>query len=356
MRHLARACLVLLSLSLATSALPGAAPAAAGFDQGWMEPGMTLSLQATLGATLDPEAAAAAATEAPLTVVVHAVDDGSITLDLIHAGTDLVVQQATFSRASRSGPGGFAVLWVDDADVAAGQAWIGDRLAILVMSTPAFHLFASGGQNFYYDSVFGLLLRGEDLDSGSVLALTGMAQGVVPTPTAQGSPGTVGATPSAAAPVEPLPLLSSPQAAQAEAAAGNWGIIVACTGKTTGVLGGSYSCPTATFNMEDRFSVYEDGALPYLGAGTMTSTLSDAFGVYRTTTCRATLLVSTTGPAGCTATLHRSVVERGTHTVSIGAQWSHCLDAFTGFSCTFTMRVKAWGFVTCGSGCTYGEV
>lgn len=138
---------------------------AAALDETWMAPGHTFTYQ-TLSTMPTIE----------YKVVVHSTDSAYITLDwgVTYYNGEHDSRRETYVKADRlsaSESGYYSDIWVNQADIDAGQAWIGDTFTILVTSNLLYYQFSSGSRNFFFDAAGGYLQRAEDLDSGSMIVL-----------------------------------------------------------------------------------------------------------------------------------------------------------------------------------------
>lgn len=335
--------LVLTSVLLIT-AFAGWLPTsqAVALDQSWMTPGFTLAYAATPGAftTVNPTQPTVSGTF-PVTFVVAGVTGTSVTFDLVEAGVgSTLVQQVTYDRATRLGPEGGSLLWINPSDIAAGQADFAGRTAILLVNTPALVEFSDGQSDYYFNAVTGLLTRGENLFTGSSLTATGAALGVVPAADNSGQ-ATVAATIPVALPVEASPV-PPPGGVQAQ---GFGEVQRSCRGQvTTSPFGGTDSCGMSTFWALDAYQLQPYVLFPTLGQGTVSGSVADVLGVYATWSCTASSPVLTSSDIGCVSAQSRPFFP-GPQFPKGQARFNYCLNPLTLFSCPWETGFTATGDV-----------
>lgn len=314
--------LILLLLAMAPFALP--AQGTSTLDQTWMDSGITFALAATLGAPEDPTTAGAGST--PFLVVIHEVTSASVTLHWVPALDNAsIVQAATYDRASRIGPGGGALLWVNQADLDAGHALIGETTAYVTLRTPTFAQFNAGSLNFYYSTLTGLLIRAEDINTGSSIVLADHLAGTTMAATNDPRVRTLAHVRR----WSPDVLLDQPHPATDDK--------VPCAGLVSGPLGGKMDCwgwfwATRPYDLE----FYTD--FPFLGIGEITITVSDALGAH--THVRCTSVGAAVDPVMCDRFDLRSggAYAHGIHFVDVHAGFSHCLNPLRGFTCDWAVE------------------
>jgi hypothetical protein len=314
----------------------GVAPAAhAGTLNAWMTPGFTLNFVASPGATtnVDPSAPTVSSTF-PVTIVVAAVAGSSISFDYVQAGAvQLSVEQVTYDLASRMGPEGGSILWINPSDIAAGQADFAGRTAVLLVDTPAVVEFSDGQRDYYFDPNTGLLLRGEDLFTGSALVASGTALGVVPSTTPDTSP-----TITVTSTLHPL----------------FWGgdlhtstshFETSCGGSIDeSEFGGFQHCPMDSFFEHTPFHAYIVAQFPKLGQGTIALPIQNEQPDLAEFTCTSTKPALTADDVYCTATSNGYAFTQPEFFPRASASFSYCLDPLTLFSCEWSAQLIADGF------------
>lgn len=135
------------------------------FDQSWLQPGYVAFYEGNpvnVGQGADPMR---------WWRFSHAVLDRSGDNLTLHAvGVQLQTGQVrTFTlqydvptRREVGAPGRSAALWVNDADVRAGRARIGEHEAVLSSVTGEAFVFSTAGTDYHYDRSHGILVKAED--------------------------------------------------------------------------------------------------------------------------------------------------------------------------------------------------
>ncbi|MEA3202061.1 MAG: hypothetical protein QOE90_3489 [Thermoplasmata archaeon] len=339
---------ILIATAILVSGLAGWLPTsqAVTLDQAWMTPGFTLSFTATPGATttVDPSAPTVSGSF-PVTFIVASVTSSSVTFDELQVSTGgKLVQQITYDRASRMGPDGGSILWINPSDIAAGSANFDGRTATLLVNTPAVVEFSDGQADYYFNAVTGLLERGENLFTGSSLSATGVALGIVPA-----ADNTAVTTIRVALPIA-LPLAATPVTPPGGVSAQSAGDVQrSCSGQvTTSVFGGTDSCSMSWFTAYGDFQVQAYVDYPLLGQGTISGHIDDsiswALGSYVSWTCTAGSPALSSSDIACTASGSRSFIP-GPQFPKGNAQFSYCLNPVTLFSCPWDTGFEATGSV-----------
>ena len=276
----------------------------------------------------------------PVGVVVREATASTLVLDWVAgSGGRLLAQPAAYDRATRAGPGGHAFLWVNAADVAAGMAWLGERPATLVASTPAGHVFAAGGQTFLFDAR-GLLVRAEDLDTGSALVAAGQAMGTPFPAEAEASPGVRARAPLAL----PFAAIDPPGA---RSAADEALLEVRCAGSVDNVLGGTEEAwPCGAWTAHGGFGIVAEVAFPVLASGSIAATYFDAAGDYAAVDCASPLPATSPESVTCAVVIYREWVLTGSHGVRARATFGHCLNPLTLFRCPWQHASIVHGHVS----------
>lgn len=313
---------------LATTFAPHAGAESPPMDQAWMTPGHTLHLQGS------PAASGAAGGAAfPFTVVVDEVTPESVTFHWAFPGGSLLVQAATYDRATRIGPGGGSLLWVNPEDVEAGVALFGARPGVLVLSTPLLHQFYADGQNLFFSADTGLLLRAEDLHTGGALLTTARGMGVRLASTDDA------AQTVAFAYADPVPIPTTPPVPGYSETATRL-----CEGRVHDAFGGAQGCDPQGYWVWADHSAALMGGFPLLGTGLVRATISDVYGDVKTLECRALRPATSALDLQCAATPGRATLG-GVLTVRFEAAFTHCLNPLSLFSCPWQAHVQLTGGV-----------
>ncbi|HVM44623.1 MAG TPA: hypothetical protein VM582_01710 [Candidatus Thermoplasmatota archaeon] len=254
-----------------------------------------------------------------------------------------IVQQASYDRATRQDlarPGHYAFLWVNDADVDAGSAWIGKRRAALVSSTLAYHLFVSGMREYYFSRGDGVLLHAKDLATGTEF-VRGVDGDLLAAPAADNDPRKIvrAAYDSAMEFLEGEPAADPPDSLR-----------LSCRGVVPDATGGVGTC-SDRFVPTGRFGIHRiEMGWPPLSAGYMNVTLSDTSGEYYAYQCYAGLPYVGYDPQNETTCDPEWSAGRGVdmgiaHTWRLRAHFNYCLNPILGFTCEYDGEIVLTGRV-----------
>lgn len=321
------------------------ADATSGLDQSWMAPGHVLQFQA--GTASD-------GTQGSYTfdVVVHAVDASTITFDFI-AGAPPKIQQITYDRGTRTATNGAGHAWlfINQADIEAGGAFIGGEYAAMTpLSNVALVQFSTSSQNYHFDARTGLLVFAQDAGSGSSVNLIASAPGILTPPPDNEPAPTVTVTPAIVS-AELVAGAAAEESEDASAAVIRF-IRIPCSGTSSlKPLGVTQTC-SGTFHVNGGFTIKSPEVWwPLLADGTISVTISDWIGTYYVAGCASVLPATSGNSVACSGGAVRSVVGGGEHTVNVRANFGHCLNPLTLFGCPWTWNTIIDGEITCGRNC-----
>lgn len=150
------------------------------FDTSWLEPGYAAVYEGAavnVGQGADPmrwwRFSHAILDRRGDTLVLHAL---GVQLQTGQVRTFTVEYDAATRRETTS-PTRHATLWINDADVHAGHARIGDQGALLTARTERAYVFSTLTADYHYDRATGILLRANEppTSASAVLAVDGTA-------------------------------------------------------------------------------------------------------------------------------------------------------------------------------------